>query len=94
MRVVTRFLGEFNVELTGDPIPNVWDPAAMTATGVLFVKTVEESRDDTFRARLKVWGETDTGVPIRINQKFVAGPDGGSVQWNCFDGTGRHRMDF
>lgn len=92
-RVITRYAGEFDVALTGDPIPNVWDDAATSLTGVLFLRTVEDSTGET-KIRLRVWGETDTGVAARINQLIVFGPTGGHTVWNCFDGTGRHRVDF
>lgn len=92
-RVVTRFIGEFDVDLTGDPVPNVWDEEAVEAEGLLMLRTVEDSAKG-FRLRLRVWGTTDTDVSMRINQKLVADPSGGYMAWNCFDGTGRHRVDL
>ena len=92
-RIVTRFVGHFLVDLPGDPVPNVWDPNATTLEGTFALTSVEDSTKG-FRLRLRVWGETDTGVNGRINQKIVAGPEGGYMTWNCFDGTGKHRVDF
>ena len=88
----TLFKGRFHVDLTGNPIPNAWDDAATTASGHLTLRIVESP--DSFELFLRVRGTTDTGVMADLVQKLRAGPNGGAMRWNCFDGNGPQQLEF